>query len=194
MIALKETMSHTRGKKIKFVLIHVRKSIHEKLEKFGITSDVLFRNRIDMRSTGGQYHAVTRPSEVNFYSGIQDEEVGLLGSTDARDGEGAYFTRPGAGVGVTLSGSQRLGAEGYRQSPAYDVDIDLSSGRDATSLRNNGVDTFPVADLKQTETACYGDAGALTRAGLRSRSRDDPNAPTSAASVPQGTLPAESRL
>ena len=70
MIALKETMTHTRGKAIKFVLMHVRKSIFNKLEKFGITSDLIVRQRIDVKSTGGLYNTIARPSEANFFSGI----------------------------------------------------------------------------------------------------------------------------
>ena len=78
MIALKETMTHTRGKSIKFVLMHVRKTIFDKLEKFGITSDLIIRQRIDVKSTGGLYNTIARPSEANFFSGITGEYLSFF--------------------------------------------------------------------------------------------------------------------
>jgi len=195
MIALKETMSHTRGKKIKFVLIHVRKSIFEKLEKFGITSDVLYRQRIDMRSTGGQYHAVTRPSEINFYSGIRDEEdikdeeVGLLRSRDALDRDGSFFVgqEPGSNDGAGRDVVAALGGmEMFMKAPAaYDA-----VPNEVNSLRNNSRDTIPVKTTTPREDKAHSAESdgptddPAARTGLRSRSRDDPNAFASAAALP----------
>ena len=194
MIALKETMSHTRGKKIKFVLIHVRKSIFEKLEKFGITSDVLYRQRIDMRSTGGQYHAVTRPSEINFYSGIRDEEdikdeeVGLLRSHDALDRDVSPFAgqEPGSDDGAGRDVVAALsGMEIFTKAPAtYGA---VPAAAHDGSLRNSSRDTIPAKFCKPREEESIDNnlpADPLARTGLRSRSRDDPHTLASAAILP----------
>lgn len=101
MIALKETMTHTRSKKIQFVLIHVRHNVHKKLEKFGVTSDSIIRQRICKKSAGDMYASIGRPSDKNFYSGITDEEQSLLRSLDHNDPLESSFSGIIPSVGYT---------------------------------------------------------------------------------------------
>ena len=63
--ALKETASHTRSKKLKFIMVHVRNSSYKKFMKFGIESDELLTRRIDLKTAGDLYHCVARKPPVN---------------------------------------------------------------------------------------------------------------------------------
>lgn len=78
MMALRECASHTRAKKLRFVLVNVRSKIHEKLVKFGVLTDKISVDRIDKASTGDLYASVSRVPNNKYYSGIIHEESQCL--------------------------------------------------------------------------------------------------------------------
>eukprot|EP00596_Hydrurales_sp_CCMP1899_P005440 CAMPEP_0119042440 /NCGR_PEP_ID=MMETSP1177-20130426/15189_1 /TAXON_ID=2985 /ORGANISM="Ochromonas sp, Strain CCMP1899" /LENGTH=437 /DNA_ID=CAMNT_0007009239 /DNA_START=1125 /DNA_END=2438 /DNA_ORIENTATION=+ len=81
MMALSECASHTRAKKLRFVLVNVRSRIHDKLVKFGIDSDEICLDRINMASTGDLRASILRAGNSNYFSGIiHDEHLCLLGN------------------------------------------------------------------------------------------------------------------
>lgn len=81
MMALSECASHTRAKKLRFVLVNVRSTIHLKLVKFGINSDEICLDRINMASTGDLSASILRVPNDKYFSGIiHDENLCLLGS------------------------------------------------------------------------------------------------------------------
>jgi sulfate permease, SulP family len=73
MMALRECASHTRAKKLRFVLVNVRSKIHQKLAKFGVTTDQICMDRIDRTSTGDLYASVSRVPNEKYHSGIIHE-------------------------------------------------------------------------------------------------------------------------
>ena len=86
MMALRECASHTRAKKLRFVLVNVRSKIHEKLVKFGILTDEICVDRIDKASTGDLYASVSRVPNGKYHSGIiHEERQFLLGSEPVDD-------------------------------------------------------------------------------------------------------------
>jgi anti-anti-sigma regulatory factor len=81
MMALSECASHTRAKRLRFVLVNVRARIHDKLVKFGIDSDEICLDRINMASTGDLRASILRAGNANYFSGIiHDEHLCLLGN------------------------------------------------------------------------------------------------------------------
>jgi anti-anti-sigma regulatory factor len=81
MMALSECASHTRAKKLRFVLVNVRSRIHDKLVKFGIDSDEICLDRINMASTGDLRASILRAGNDAYFSGIiHDENLCLLGN------------------------------------------------------------------------------------------------------------------
>lgn len=73
MMALRECASHTRAKKLRFVLVNVRSKIHQKLAKFGVITDQICMDRIDRTSTGDLYASVSRAPNEKYHSGIIHE-------------------------------------------------------------------------------------------------------------------------
>lgn len=86
MMALRECASHTRAKKLRFVLVNVRSTIHQKLVKFGIITDEICVDRINKASTGDLYASVSRVPNDKYHSGIiHEERQCLLGSEPTDD-------------------------------------------------------------------------------------------------------------